>query len=165
MLSVFMRLAERTSTVLWKMLPVFIRLVARSFTVLPPPTLVPGQMLSVFYYVYCASFYCATPPIHYCWGTLLLGQKLPVFMRLAVRLSTVLPPRKLLLGPMLPVFARLTGRSSTVLPPLHYRTQVTNCMFLCDGRRSFRRPFTLMRATIEAALLSDLVSERRGYLT
>ena len=38
----------------------------------------------------CATLYCATPP------TLLLGQMLPVFERLAVRSSTVL-------GQMLPV--------------------------------------------------------------
>ena len=37
-----------------------------------------------------------------------------------VQPSTVLPPLTLLLGQMLPVFMRLAARSSTVLPPLHY---------------------------------------------
>ena len=75
MLSVFIRLAAHSSTVLplptlllGQMLPVFIRLAAPSSTVLAPPTLLLGQMLPVFYTVVCAIFYCATLPLHYCWG-------------------------------------------------------------------------------------------------
>ena len=48
--------------------PFFIRLAARTCTVLPPPTLLLGQMLLVFYTVGCVILYCATPPLHYCWG-------------------------------------------------------------------------------------------------
>ena len=53
---------------LGRMLPFFIRLAARSSTVLPLPTLLLGQMLPVFYTVCYAILYCATPPLHYCWG-------------------------------------------------------------------------------------------------
>ena len=43
---------------------------------------------------------------------------LPVFIRLAARSVTVLPPPPtLLLGRMLPVFHAVGARSSTVLPP------------------------------------------------
>ena len=47
---------------------VLIRLGTRSSTVLPPATLLSGQMIPVFYSVVSANIYCSTPPLHYCWG-------------------------------------------------------------------------------------------------
>ena len=55
-------------------------------TVLPPPTLLLGKMLPVFYTVGGAILYCATPP------TLLLGLMLPVLDTLVREALLFYPP-------------------------------------------------------------------------
>ena len=90
---------------LGQMLPVFLYGGARSSTVLPPPTLPLRQIDAArFYTVGCAILHCATPS-----PTLLLGRILPVFYTVGARSSTVLPPPTLLLGQMLLVFFYTVG--------------------------------------------------------
>ena len=68
---------------------------------------------SLLYSVGGPILYCATSPLHYCWG-----RCCPFCIRLAARSSTVLPPPTLLFGQTLPFFyVWLAARSSTVLPP------------------------------------------------
>ena len=79
----------------------------------PSPYTTVGADSARFVYGWCAILYCPTPS------------------------ST------LLLGPILPVFLRLAARSSTVLPPLHC-THGKCYMFWCDERGRVRRPFTVL---------------------
>ena len=69
------------------------------YTLLPPPTLLLGWMLPVFYTVGGAIFYCVTAPY-----TTVGADAARFFIRLTARSSTVLSPPTLLLGQMLPVF-------------------------------------------------------------
>ena len=117
---------------------------ARSCTVLPLPTILLGQMLTVSYSVGCAILYCATPPyttvgadvarfLYGCSANLYCptpplhccrGRCCPFFIRLAARSSTVLPlSRALLLGQILLDFCFGTvgcaNTSLCYLPTLH----------------------------------------------
>ena len=134
----------------------FMQLVgAQSSTVLPPPTLLLGQMLPVFYTVGGAILYCATPPyttvgadaarflygrlrdpllryppLHHCWG-----RCCPFFfIRLAARTSTVLPPPYTAVGTDAArlLYGRRVERPFTVLPP--YTTSRLNAA--CFGAMS-----------------------------
>ena len=124
---------------LGQMLPVSSRLAARSSTVLPPPTLLLGQKLPVF----CIRLVCkpllSDPPLHYCWG-----RCCTFFIRLVRGPMIFYPLPTPLLGRMLPGISTVDcAILYCATPP--YTTTVAGAdaaRFFC--RRRFGRPFTVL---------------------